>query len=162
MAGRPSELTPRRQEAACDLIRRGLPLVAVAAGIGVSYSVFRAWRTQGAKPDAKQIHKDFLAATKAAESDLEVSCLANILAAGLDPKTWVANAWVLERRWPDRYAGPLVKVRAKAAKQGELAAMKASPPPPDVAAIVRYLAETRPELLRDALASVEPKEEVRQ
>lgn len=57
---------------------------------------------------------------------------------------------------------PLVKVRAKAAKQGELAAMKASPPPPDVAAIVRYLAETRPELLRDALASVEPKEEVRQ
>jgi hypothetical protein len=31
-----------------------------------------------------------------------------------------------------------------------------------VAAIVRYLAETRPELLRDALASVEPKEEVRQ
>ncbi|MGL4808077.1 MAG: hypothetical protein ACRC4O_04955 [Giesbergeria sp.] len=162
MAGRPSELTLKRQETACDLIRRGLPLAAVAAGIGVSYATFKSWRTRGARPDASKEHAAFLAATKAAESDLEVSCLANILAAGLDPKTWVANAWVLERRWPDRYAGPLVKVRAKAAKQGELSAMKAAPPPPDVAAIVRYLAETRPELLRDALASVEPKEEVRQ
>lgn len=154
--GRPSELTAVRQARACELIKLGLPLSRVAEGMGVSYATFRGWRQKGG--EGLEPYASFLAATKAAEVEMEEICLGNIAAAALDPKNWAANAWRLERRWPDRYAAGYYRVRAKAAKQGEMDATKTAPPAPDVAAIVRYLAETRPELLRDALAAVSGEE----
>lgn len=137
-----------------------MPIVRIAASIGVRPQTISEWRAKGR--DGRQPYADFAAAVNAAQADLERECLTNIKAAGLDAKNWTANCWILERLHPQAYAAAYYKVRAKSAKQGENAAMKAAPPPPDVAAIVRYLAETRPELLRDALASVELKEEVRQ
>ncbi|MDR0327656.1 MAG: hypothetical protein LBI05_05095 [Planctomycetaceae bacterium] len=53
-----------------------------------------------------EIAKDpeFAAQVVKAESGMEVSCLSRIRQAASEKQYWKANAWLLERRMPDRYA----------------------------------------------------------
>lgn len=152
---RPTVLTPEKARKAVELVGLGMPMMRVAAAIGVTIAALNTWRRKGSEDPAREPYASFAAGINQAQSDLEARCLSNIAMAGLDPKTWQANAWILERGKPEAYAGGYYRVRAKAAKRGEMDATRTAPPSPDVAAIVRYLAETRPDLLRDALSAVE-------
>lgn len=46
----------------------------------------------------------FIEAYEAAETQMKETLLRRIFEAGDDPKKWQANAWILERRWPDEFA----------------------------------------------------------
>lgn len=122
--GRPTELTAAKAQVICDLVRTGMPIVRIAASIGVRPQTISEWRAKGR--DGRQPYADFAAAVNAAQADLERECLTNIKAAGLDAKNWTANCWILERLHPQAYAAAYYKVRAKATKAGEMAALKRS------------------------------------
>ena len=51
----------------------------------------------------KKIYLEFFDAIKSAESQAEITAVKNIRTAGLDPSRWQANAWFLERKFPDRW-----------------------------------------------------------
>jgi hypothetical protein len=50
----------------------------------------------------KQRHPDFVTALEKAEATAESAFMAKILRH--TEKQWTAAAWMLERRWPDRWA----------------------------------------------------------
>lgn len=131
--GRPSLLTPEIIERAKELLPRALYVETVAAQLGITSETFRDWiregtkenrrREQGQKPDRKRdLHCQFSSTVKKAIADAETDFLSVIQAAGSN--AWQALAWVLERRFPQRWATNRGELRALAkqiaaiAKQG--------------------------------------------
>jgi hypothetical protein len=57
--------------------------------------------------------KSFRRAVKRAESKPERRWLSLIEKAAHDPKQWTAAAWLLERRWPEKYALRLTRMLEK-------------------------------------------------
>lgn len=66
----------------------------------------RAAQIHGVSAEAMRVHKhrnhDFVTAIEKAEATAEASYLGKILRH--TEKQWTAAAWMLERRWPDRWA----------------------------------------------------------
>lgn len=112
-AGRPTLLTPELIRQAAALLPRALYVETVAAQLGVTAHTFRAWMRSGAKervrreqgkaPDPKlDLHCEFSTVIKKASADAEADFLSCVQAAGT--QSWQALAWVLERRFPQRWA----------------------------------------------------------
>lgn len=92
--GRPrSKMTKEQIEAILRTVRLGLHPDRAAAAHGVSSSTMR---------NHKQRHPDFATAIKEAEAAAEQGYLGRILRH--TEKQWTACAWILERRWPERWA----------------------------------------------------------
>lgn len=113
-----------------DMIRQGLPAYRAAAVVGVSRSCVYMRRERD---------EEFKAKLEEAEANAESLLLDAIYKAS--SKTWFAAAWILERRWPERWSSPADKLRRK-----ELEAKKAEQPGDAVAAAV--------ELWKKAVASI--------
>ncbi|MBM3268913.1 MAG: helix-turn-helix domain-containing protein [Candidatus Sericytochromatia bacterium] len=97
--GRPSKLTPEAAEIVATAIRAGASREAAAAQAGIARSTLYDWCKRGESGDEQFTW--FSDTLKKAEADLEAKALAHILeAAG---KSWQAAAWLLERRFPDRW-----------------------------------------------------------
>ena len=104
--GRRSKLTPKRQEAICNLIREGAYAVVAAQCVGISESSFYFWKQRGrADLDAGEPSKysEFLEALKKAESEAEVDAIKCVLDAAKNG-SWTAAMTYLERRWPKRWS----------------------------------------------------------
>ena len=98
--GRPSSYTPALARALCSSIASGLPIGVACRRHGIARQTLHDWRVQGRagrEPFAGLVAR-FQQATAEAESN---SVLAVFKAAKRD---WRAAAWLLERRWPQRYA----------------------------------------------------------
>jgi hypothetical protein len=65
--GRPSKLTPERQEAICRILGDGNTRIDAAVGSGIDYSTFRAWMRRGRKQERGQ-YRAFVEAVNKAES----------------------------------------------------------------------------------------------
>jgi hypothetical protein len=73
-----------------------------AYGAGISPATLYVWM---------QEYPDFLEAIKKADAALEEKLIGNIVMASLDPKTWTAAAWILERKKPERWGKNAVPER---------------------------------------------------
>ncbi len=133
-AGRPLELTPAVIERVKELLPRALYVETIAASLGISRECWRKWTLAGAKeqrrrergkePDVtRELHYLLVGTIQKTLSAAEVDFLSVVQAAGTE--TWTALAWILERRFPERWATNRGELRALAkqiaaiAKQGK-------------------------------------------
>lgn len=122
-AGRPLELTPETIKQVAAALPRALYAETVAGLIGVHRYTLSRWLKMGSKeqrrrdagkdPDPKlDLHCELSATVKRVMAESETDFLSVIQAAGAD--AWQALAWVLERRFPDRWATNRGELRALA------------------------------------------------
>jgi transposase len=97
---RPTKCTENTTKRVMEAIAAGCTVEAACASAGISSSTYRDWRAQGAK--GVEPFSAFLASIKKAESEAEERLLNIINKAA--PQHWQAAAWVLERRFPRRWA----------------------------------------------------------
>lgn len=134
---RRSKLTPKKAEELRGYIASGLPDNAACERAGIGTTTFYGWLQKAEQPRAKKELRDFRDIIKNARAEFEAVHLEAIGRAGLEPiKTvqrhghrdstgkletqwvtetssppqWQASAWLLERRFPERY-GLHIKAR---------------------------------------------------
>ncbi len=98
---RQSKLTPETQKKIVDAISEGNYLETAAAIGGVSATTFFRWLQEGEQA-AAGLKREFWEAVKKAEAEAEALRVSRISKAGKDGN-WQADAWYLERRYPDRW-----------------------------------------------------------
>jgi transposase len=128
-AGRPLELTRDMIETVKTLLPRSLYVETVADVLGVHRVTFRRWvkagaveqrhRDRGKPPNPKfNLHCELCITVKKAMGQTEADFLSQIQTAGID--TWQALAWVLERRFPDKWGLNRAEVRELKRRLDEL------------------------------------------
>lgn len=114
MAGRGKEkLTKDGIRTALKLCRAGLPDCQIAAALGVRAETFSIWRNHPKTENQTQLSK----AMKKADAEREAALVTRIMRAS--DNTWQAAAWLLERRYPDRYAKPVRPVEDRSAERDD-------------------------------------------
>lgn len=98
--GRPTACTPERIERVLEATRKGLPRRVAAQCAGVTATTLYEWLARGRRGEAP--YSDLADRIKPVEAEGEESLVDIIRAAA--PKQWQAAAWLLERRYQDRYA----------------------------------------------------------
>lgn len=100
--GRPSKaLDAKMVKALTDLLRAGAMIDAACSSVGISRTSFFDWMKRG-REDKSGIYNEFADSVKKALADAENSLVAGIRLAGTTQ--WQANAWLLERRFRERWA----------------------------------------------------------
>jgi hypothetical protein len=94
MAGRRTKYTPETVKAITDAISLGLSIKDACLRADVSVQTYARWSAQ---------YVDFVDAIQKAESTCKLRKLARIEQAG-QKGTWQADAWVLERKFPEEFA----------------------------------------------------------
>ena len=106
MAGRNTKLTPQLQQQLCAVIGSGNYIETACGYVGISTSTFFEWlqRGEGTHPKKPRTQRlsEFSDAIRKAEAQAEAARVARIAKAGQDG-TWQADAWYLERRYPERW-----------------------------------------------------------
>ena len=103
--GRKSRLTDELAQRMLQVIRSGGYDEAACALVGVSQQVFREWMRRGNPEGTAPLDEPFRrfrAEVEKARAESEARSVAVI--ANAAPKNWQAAAWLLERRWPERWA----------------------------------------------------------
>jgi hypothetical protein len=105
--GRPSKLSDEITGRICDILQAGGYTATAVNVAGVARSTFTEWMDRGdpdgtAKENAP--YREFRERVEQAMAEGETRNVALIARAG--SKDWKAAAWLLERRHPDRWAGP--------------------------------------------------------
>lgn len=101
--GRPPKLTNELIENFCDLIIEGLTLERAARLSGISATTIYRWLAMGKKEDSEQIYKELVERVQEATECSEFELLQAMRIAGSDTRNWRAQAWLLERRFPEKY-----------------------------------------------------------
>lgn len=103
--GRPSKLNDTVRKAIVQAVSHGAVFETAAAFAGVERVTFRAWLTRGRKEIAEDKldtpHALLVIELEKALADCEVMWLTAVGGAAVDH--WKAAAWLLERKWPERY-----------------------------------------------------------
>lgn len=97
--GAKEKCTKEAREKAVMLKSSGVPNVRIIEALNIAESTFYAWCNN---PTTEQQRK-FSEALKKAEVDYEQALLETVMKAGQE-KDWKAAAWLLERKYPERYA----------------------------------------------------------
>ncbi len=108
MTGRPTSLTPETQATILESVRAGNYKASACSAAGIHRDTLNGWEIRGAA--GEEPFKSFSDALQTAEAEAEAKLLAEIRTAqpgipgfsGAD--LWTAKAWILERRWPKRWA----------------------------------------------------------
>ena len=102
-AGRPSKLTPARQQKFCHLLAQGISRQAACGMVGLGVETVRPWMSKGKDPEAidHARYQAFRCAVLKAEAEAEAAMVAHITAAA--PESWQAAAWWLERKQPAQW-----------------------------------------------------------
>jgi hypothetical protein len=110
--GRPSKLTPEARDRLCRAIRAGCSLKDAALCAGIDRATLQRWLARGRAEQAGE-YCDLCGAVTRARAECEVRCLALINRAAR--KDWRAAAWLLERRYPQRFGRPEARPARRAA-----------------------------------------------
>ena len=109
VGGRPSVLTPEVQRKLLAGLRCGLSRAAAATRAGVGARTLREWM---ARTDAAEPYASLRAEVEAVEADCEARLTASVFKAALaDPNQ---ARWLLERRFPQRWAKRPVEPKPEA------------------------------------------------
>jgi transposase len=106
--GRPRKLRmqPELTEELCGYLEKGLFLREACALAGVHNESVYSWMRKGVNDQNKELNTpeaDFAGAVKRAMAKAEENALEGIRTAGQYPQFWAANAWYLERKFPEKY-----------------------------------------------------------
>jgi transposase len=105
---RPSKLTDDLQTQIVRLIRAGSTVEVAAQSAGVAKRTFYSWMERGAAAEPKRADAPYAAfrdAVDQAHAESEAMLVTRIAKAAGDG-SWAAAAWLLERRWPQRWSKP--------------------------------------------------------
>lgn len=111
--GAREKLTQDGIKTALRLCKCGLPDCQIAAALGVKAQTFSLWRNHPKTKNQIQLSE----ALKKADAEREAALVTRIMRAS--DKSWQAAAWLLERRYPDRYAKPVRPVEDKSAARDD-------------------------------------------
>jgi len=100
-AGRKTKLNDVRLKKVVDGITAGLPYDTACALAGIHYTTFLNWMKRGEKDKTGEFFK-FFEEVKKAEAIAESVHIKNIKDAGKSG-VWQADAWMLERRHPEKW-----------------------------------------------------------
>lgn len=100
MSGRPLSLDETVRARILTAIEAGASRRTAALAAGVGRSTLLRWLAEGRA--GVEPFASFEAEVAAAEARCELACIATVQAAS--PKTWQAAAFLLERKWPRRWA----------------------------------------------------------
>jgi hypothetical protein len=98
--GRPSKLTPEVQEKIVAALRGGNYRNAACHAVGIAEDTFRVWMIRG--EEGQKPYAAFRAAVIDAETQAEITLVNHVAAAA--SRSWMAAAWLLAHRFPDRWA----------------------------------------------------------
>jgi hypothetical protein len=105
--GRPTKLEPQTVDRICDILRAGGYLKVAVAAAGIGTSTFHEWMERGDPEGTKKIDQPFREFRARVEQSRAEGETRNVtLVATAAAKDWKAAAWLLERQFPDRWAGP--------------------------------------------------------
>jgi hypothetical protein len=90
-------------EQICDLIIEGKPLARAAMLTNISESTLYRWLALGKEIDAEEIYCELVKRVREATECSEFELLQNMRIAGMKTENWRATAWMLERRFPEKY-----------------------------------------------------------
>lgn len=111
--GGKERLTQEGITTALGLCRAGLPDCQIAAVLGVTKETFSRWINHPKTDNQRQLCQQL----KKADAEREAALVTRIMRASDD--TWQAAAWLLERRYPDRYAKPVRPVEDKSSARDD-------------------------------------------
>ena len=103
--GRPAKLTPDAIAQIESLLRAGATADVAAQAAGVSRSSFYSWLKQGERARAGSPARDLRDRVERARAEGETVLVARIAGAA-SKGSWQAAAWLLERRFPERWMKP--------------------------------------------------------
>lgn len=95
------------------LKKRGLNDKDIAAYLGVRRETFSQWVNHPRTENQSNLSN----ALKKAEADAKAAMLTAIQKASMEPKTWQAAAWWLERKYPEEFARPEVQLQREAMRE---------------------------------------------
>lgn len=98
--GRPSRFTQELQDKIVAGVRMGLTKCVASELAGVPVGTFKDWMAWGL--DGREPYAAFSAAIQKAVAESEAMLLSTIKDAS--KKEWTAAAWIMERRFPERWA----------------------------------------------------------
>lgn len=101
--GRPPKLTPEMIEQVCDLLIEGSTIAGAARLTGISESTIYRWLAMGKSEGTEPIYVELVARVGEAIESSEFELLQRMRIAGSKPDHWRATAWMLERRFPEKY-----------------------------------------------------------
>ena len=93
--------------------KRGLNNKDIAAYLGVRRETFSQWVNHPRTENQTNLSN----ALKKAEADAKAAMLTAIQKAAMEPKTWQAAAWWLERKYPEEFARPEVQLQREAMRE---------------------------------------------
>ena len=96
------KLTPRVQKVICDAIEAGHYNEAAAEAAGIARRTLYAWLDRGAK-EKGGVFQCFRDAFRKAEAEGEARLVEKLVSVATTERDWQAFAWMLERRWPERW-----------------------------------------------------------
>lgn len=96
MSGRPSKLTEYTTARIISSLSRGNYRYVACQTAGITITTFERWMS-----DERGPYREFRAAVEKAEAEAEERLLGIIEDAA--PNTWQAAAWMLERKYPERW-----------------------------------------------------------
>jgi transposase len=117
MAGRPTNLTPEVHTAFVAALKRSWYIETAASLVGVGRSTVYGWMRRGRK-ETEGPFAEFLDDVKKALAEQEAHCLDRIRVAGADH--WQALAWLLERRYPNRWSSSRAQLKELCKRWDEL------------------------------------------
>lgn len=98
---RPVKLTAELAAEIIRLIQAGNYMDTAASACGIHRDTFRLWMREGSS-QVTGLKRDFFCGVKKAEAFAEANAVVRIRAHG--DKAWVADAWFLERKYPQHWA----------------------------------------------------------
>lgn len=134
---RQTSLTPAVQRKLVVLVTAGHTLNAAAVMCRLGPRTVREWFYAG-KSGGSPLHRAFRQAIKRAQSMHERRLLGRIDTAARDPKHWTAAAWILERRYPEKYALRLTRM-LESEREAMLAELRKTMNPDTFAEVARAL-----------------------
>ena len=101
--GRPPKLTVLLIEQICDLLISGHSIARSAMISGVSESTIYRWLSIGKKSGADEIYTQLVERVWEAIECSEFELLQSMRMAASEKENWRVSAWLLERRFPEKY-----------------------------------------------------------
>jgi hypothetical protein len=112
--GRPTKLTPEAIAQLEQLVRAGTTIDVAAAAVGVNRATIYRWLAAGEKARKGTYTRQLREAVERARAESESVLVARIGQAAAKG-SWQAAAWLLERRFPERWMKPTERPLPEAA-----------------------------------------------